>query len=160
MEQTGFGRSSLKRRLSRRIQKSMTNRIIVALLRLLPVMATGEAQSTLPLALGCSGTALNGHTNTNITDLSIIVDFDRHTVSGFFWVDPNGVPTPIPITTIDADSIDFHGIDKSDLVISSITGSIDRITGTVQASGTTLLQNGNKSVAFYNLQCKPTKPLF
>jgi hypothetical protein len=123
-------------------------------------MATGVAQSTLPLTLECSGTALNGHTHTNITDLSIVVDFDRHTVSGFFWVDPNGVPTPIPITTIDADSIDFHGIDKSDLVISSITGSIDRITGTVQASATTLLQHGNKSVAFYNLQCKPTKPLF
>ena len=62
----------------------MTNRIIVALLQLLPVMATGEGQSTLPLTLGCSGTALNGHTNTNITDLSIVVDFDRHTVSGFF----------------------------------------------------------------------------
>jgi len=135
----------------------MTNRIIVALLQLLPVMATGEGQSTLPLTLGCSGTALNGHTNTNITDLSIVVDFDRHTVSGFFWVDPNGVHTPIPITTIDADSTDFHGINKSDFVTSSITGSIDRFTGTVQASGTTLLQNGNRSVAFYNLQCKPTK---
>ena len=138
----------------------MTSRIIVALLQLLPVMATGEAQSTLPLTLGCSGTALNGQTNTEIADLPIVVDFDRHTVSGSFWVAPNGVYTPIPITTIDADSIDFQGINRSDLVTSSITGSIDRITGTVQASGTTLLQNGNKSVAFYNLQCKPTKPLF
>jgi hypothetical protein len=123
-------------------------------------MTTAEAQSTLPLTLECSGTALNGHTNANITDLPIVVDFDRHTVSGFFWVDPNGVHTPIPITTIDADSIDFHGTNKSDLVTSSIAGSIDRISGTVQASATTLLQNGNKRVAFYNLQCKPTKPLF
>jgi len=138
----------------------MTNRIIVALLQLLPVMATGEGQSTLPLTLGCSGTALNGHANTKITDLSIVIDFDRQTVSGFFWVDLNGFHRPIPITTIDAISIDFYGINKSDLVISSITGSIDRITGTVQASGTTLLQNGNRSVAFYNLQCKPTKRLF
>ena len=137
----------------------MTNRIIVALLQLLPVMATGEVQSTLPLTLGCSGTALNGHANTKITDLSIVIDFDHHTVSGFF-LDLNGFHTPIPVTTIDANSIDFHGINKSDLITSSITGSIDRITGTVQASGTTLLQNGNRSVAFYNLQCKPTKRLF
>ena len=137
----------------------MTNRIIIALLQLLPVMATGEAQSTLPLTLGCSGTALNGHANTKITDLSIVVDFDNHTVSGFF-LDLNGFHTPIPITTIDADSTDFHGINESDFVTSSITGSIDRFTGTVQASGTTLLQNGNRSVAFYKLQCKPTKRLF
>ena len=137
----------------------MTNRIIVALLQLLPVMATGEAQSTLPLTLGCSGIALNGHANTKITDLSIVVDFDHHTVSGFF-LDLNGFHAPIPVTTIDANSIDFHGINKSDLITSLITGSIDRITGTVQASGTTLLQNGNRSVAFYNLQCKPTKRLF
>ena len=61
----------------------MTNRIIVALLQLLPVMATGEVQSTLPLT---SGTALNGHANTKITDLSIVIDFDHHTVSGFFWI--------------------------------------------------------------------------
>ena len=132
----------------------MTNRIIVALLQLLPVMATGEGQ------IGVLGYRLKRSYNTNITDLSIVVDFDRHTVSGFYWVDPNGVHTPIPITTIDADSTDFHGINESDFVTSSITGSIDRFTGTVQASSTTLLQNGNRSVAFYNLQCKPTKRLF
>ena len=137
----------------------MTNRIIVALLQLLPVMPTGEAQSTHPLTLGCSGTAFKRSCQYKDHRFITVVDFDHHTVSGFF-LDLNGFHTPIPITTIDANRIDFHGINKSDLITSSITGSIDRITGTVQASGTTLLQNGDRSVAFYNLQCKPTKRLF
>ena len=95
-----------------------------------------------------------------IVDFSLVVDFDRHGVSGF-WTQMNGVHDMIPITAIDANSVSFKGSKKlAGSMDDSIEGSVDRITGKIDANETWLSRTGSLSMLTWDLRCKPTKPLF
>jgi hypothetical protein len=121
------------------------------------------------LTLGCSGTATSTDVPKNtvasdpkkegIVDLSVVVDFDKRTVAGL-WSEMNGIHTPFPITAIDANSVTFKGSTKIAGSIMSMDGTVDRITGHVDATETVLFPNGGLSMVTYDLRCKPTKPLF
>ena len=83
---------------------------LALLLLALPWFAPAQAAS---LTLGCSGTLTTTEVPKNgvasdpkaekIVDFSLVVDFDRHGVSGF-WTQMNGVHDMIPITAIVASS--------------------------------------------------------
>lgn len=121
------------------------------------------------LTLGCSGTVAttavpkNGVAGDpqkeNLTEMSVVIDFDKRTVAGL-WAEMNGFHTQLPITAVDANSVTFKGRRKYSVSDSSIEGTVDRITGHVDATETVLWSNGGLSMMTYDLSCKPTKPLF
>lgn len=144
----------------------MIGRMTAVLLLLVPFVASAQAAS---LTLGCSGTVTttqipkagvaNDPTKEKITDFSIVVDFEHRTVSGF-WADLNGVHTPLPITSVDANSVGFSASKRLGGISNSINGSVDRITGAVEAIDNSLWQNNSSTMTVFDLHCKPTKPLF
>ncbi len=140
--------------------------LIGPLLALVFVTSSAQAAS---LTLGCSGTVTTTEVPKNgvageplkekVADWSVVVDFDRRTVSGF-WAEKNGLHTPLPITAVDANSVTFKGVRKFVASDASIEGTVDRVTGYVHADETTLWSNNSLSLLTYDLRCKPTKPLF
>jgi hypothetical protein len=138
----------------------------MAAVLLLPVLFIASAQAA-PLTLRCSGISsmpqnpklAMGTAPKRITDFSVVVDFEHRTVSGF-WTDLNGVHIPLPITSEDANSIRFSASNKSGVAHTSIDGSVDRITGAVEAIDNTMLPSGELKTTTFDLHCTPTKPLF
>jgi hypothetical protein len=92
--------------------------------------------------------------------MGIIVNFTKNTVQGF------GIPGvsdyPVKIRGMNDARIVFDGSHDDGTSAASITGSIDRVTGDVEA--TDILSNtktGNvKSSTSYALKCKPTQRMF
>jgi hypothetical protein len=127
--------------------------------------ASAQAAS---LTLGCSGTltttfvpknrVANDPEKESIADFSVIVDFEKRAVSGF-WSDLNGLHDQIPITASDANSVTFQGR-KKETIEKSISGSVDRITGKIDADETWLWQTGSLTLMSWDLHCKPTERLF
>jgi hypothetical protein len=75
----------------------------------------------------------------------------------------DGLHDRLPITTIDSNGVAFKakaskesagGLEKS------IVGTVDRITGKVDAWETILWSKGSLTHNNWDLRCKPTKPLF
>ena len=92
----------------------------------------------------------------DIVDISVIVDFDKRAVSGF-WIDANGLPELIPITATNANSVTFEGGRKGSIQ-RSISGTIDRVTGKVDAEETVLWRTGSLSQMAWDLRCTPARP--
>jgi hypothetical protein len=138
---------------------------LVVTLTAAALAASAQAAS---LTLGCSGTVTttqvpkNGVANDpekeSIADFSVIVDFEKRAVSGF-WSDMNGLHDQIPITAADANSVTFQGRTK-EVIEKSISGSVDRITGKIDADETWLWRNGDLTRMNWDLHCKPTERLF
>jgi hypothetical protein len=137
------------------------------LLALSVVVRPAQAAS---LTLGCSGTLTTTQVpkdkvasdpeKENVVDMSVVVNFDERTVSGF-WTEMNGLHNALPITAIDANGVTFKGSKGSQNNIQfSIEGTIDRITGKIDATETWLWRTGSLSLMNYDLRCKHTKPLF
>jgi hypothetical protein len=129
----------------------------------------GSAQAA-SLTLGCSGTLstvdmpkgkMASDPNVeNIVDFSLVIDLDRQSVSGFWW-QLNGTHDLIPIISADANSVSFKGKKKSTQMDDSIEGSVDRITGKVDASETHYYpRSENLTTLTWDFRCKPAKPLF
>jgi hypothetical protein len=95
----------------------------------------------------------------NIVDFSVVVDLDRQGVSGF-WRHRSGVQELIPITAADANSVQFKDSKNEPLLNKSIIGTVDRITGKIDAFETQLWGGGTLRNMTWELRCKPTKPLF
>jgi hypothetical protein len=111
------------------------------------------------LTLACKGTARD----TTIPDekpepitMGLIVNFATRTVQGFG--SPGGLDHPVKITAVTDVTIAFEGSDEVGPTAAGIMGSIDRVTGTVEATHT--VQNTKTSKILtqlkYDLQCRPT----
>jgi hypothetical protein len=134
----------------------------------LSLLLVATSAGAASLTLGCSGTltttdvpkdkVANDPKEEKIVDFSVVVDFDRRSVSGF-WVQMNGVHDLIPITAVDANSVTFSGR-KKESIDKSIEGTVDRISGKIDTSETWLWRTGSLSILTWDLRCKPTKPLF
>jgi hypothetical protein len=143
----------------------MRPHIVSVLFALLIATSSAEADS---LSLVCSGTikriavgkegAVEDSEKDSVEDFSILLDFDQRTVSGF-WAELTGLPNPIPIIGADANSVVFKGSKKVLATDANIFGTVDRITGRVEATETWLYSNSHKVVG-WDLRCKPGKPLF
>ena len=136
---------------------------------LLAVSFVASSAQAASLTLGCAGTLIttdvpkdkvaNDPTEEKVVDFSVVVDFDRRSVSGF-WVQTNGVHDLIPITAADANSVTFKHNRNEPMLNKSIEGTVDRITGKIDASETWLWRTGSLRHSTWDLRCKPTKPLF
>lgn len=136
---------------------------------LVVLLSVSTPAHTASLTLGCSGTVTGTEVpkagvagdpqKENVVDMSIVVDFDQRAVTGF-WAEMNGIHNLIPITAVDVNSITFKGTKKFLNSDASIDGTLDRITGKVDANETWLWSNGGLHIAVWDLRCHPTKPLF
>jgi hypothetical protein len=133
------------------------------LLLALSCAATAQAPPSM-LKLTCEGTAtdsLDPGSKDGLALMGIIVDFTDNTVQGFGY--PNGsFNHPVMITTADDVTVKFYG--EQEGVLSSresIIGSIDRVTGDVEATLSLVDQKTNKArrQITYALQCRPTQRL-
>jgi hypothetical protein len=115
---------------------------------LLAVLLSGygvQAAETAVLTLSCDGTVTNAFDFIDkkprpVTNMGLLVNLPKGTVTGFAY----GARTDALVAQIDNISevlVDFTG---------SVWGSMDRITGRVKAS----------DVEYWDLLCKPAKPLF
>ena len=147
---------------------SRGNLMLLRLSMALIAVALSASAQAASLTLGCSGTLTTTQVpksgvagdpeKEDIVDFSVVVDFDKRAVSGF-WSDLNGVRELIPITAADANGVTFKG-NKAGSIQKSIWGTVDRITGKVDADETWLWQTGTLTQMAWYLRCKPTKPLF
>jgi hypothetical protein len=127
--------------------------------------------SAASLTLGCSGTLTTSQMSKDpavptpdpekesVSDFSVVVDFDKHAVTGF-WAETNGIHTLVPIIAADANSVTFSAQRTIFNSKESIQGSVDRITGYVTAMDSTLWPTGGVQIQNWDLHCRPTRPLF
>jgi hypothetical protein len=131
---------------------------------------TAEAQQPATLTLACKGTTEYSypdgkgsftHEKPLPVEMGIIVNFTKRTVQGFS--DPSFIDIPVRITAANDVTVTFEGSDESlPPTLQSISGSIDRVTGTVYA--TIKLSNTEKheiqSMTNYELRCRPAQRMF
>jgi hypothetical protein len=141
---------------------------------LIPHIAISSVQAAT-LTLACSGTITSYHVNNNApipnnpekettVDKSVVVNLDERTVSGFLSDRLNtgyNVNIPIPIKAIDTNSVQFNEAKLyEDRSFRTIGGTIDRITGQIEATDSLRFRDGTTDFKLWHLRCKPTRPLF
>jgi hypothetical protein len=113
------------------------------------------AQAADPtLTLACQGTTTVGMEDAKPEPISmgIIVNFTDRTVQGGFGYPPVFYDFPVKITSMNEATVVFHGSNQTGQW--SITGSIDRVTGDVEAK-----TEGPTSI-HYALKCRPAQRMF
>ena len=121
--------------------------------------------------LGCSGSVkrsevpkvgVSGDEKTEtIEDMSLIIDLDHRIVSGF-WSEGNfgGPQIPLSIISTDPNGVTFEATRGAENTVQqTIRGTVDRVTGKVDALEISISKNNTLHVN-YDLRCKRTRPLF
>jgi hypothetical protein len=139
------------------------SRIIALSAMVVVALSTAQAAEPATLTLACQGTI----TDVTQTDakpesisMGIIVNFTNRTVQGFGF--PGLIDYPVKITAWNDVTVAFDGSDSSLGSTSSIRGSIDRVTGDVEAySMVTNAKTGNIVTSMsYALKCRPAQRMF
>jgi hypothetical protein len=133
-----------------------------ALLLLTWSFAAMAQEQPAMLTLACNGTTTDSSqpdANQPIS-MGIIVNFADRTVQGFG--SPGLIEYPVVITAANDVAIVFGGHQEVLSSLSSIQGSIDRVTGDVQARSTTFDPKTSHILtqSTYALQCRPTQRMF
>jgi hypothetical protein len=118
----------------------------------LSISTAQAADPTGTLTLACEGTTKLGE-KTDPISMGIIVDFADRTVHGFGYPGFSGrFDFPVKITGMNEVTVAFHGSNQTG---ENIDGSIDRVTGDVEARTQTA-----DVILRYSLKCKPTQRMF
>jgi hypothetical protein len=93
------------------------------------------------------------------TSMGIIVNFTNRTVQGFGL--PGVMDYPVKITANEV-TITFAGSDADEIAKASTMGSIDRVTGDVEASSRLTDPKTGKTLTWtsYSLKCRPAQRMF
>jgi len=113
------------------------------------VDAKAEDTAAAALALACKGTVddkINLDAKPKPISIGIIVNLTARTVTGF-----TGANFPVAITRIDDGRILFRGLNLNSASFAAVYGSIDRVTGAVEATTDGLPTL--KSLTRYSLKC-------
>jgi hypothetical protein len=91
--------------------------------------------------------------------MGIVVNFATRTVQGFYLA---GADYPITITAADNVTVEFGGKQTRVFSTDSISGSIDRVTGELQATNSSYDQKQQRILfeQTFALQCKPAQRMF
>jgi hypothetical protein len=106
--------------------------VLIAQLALMLLVSTAQAAEPTTLTLACQGTAQWSDDAKPVpTSMGIIIDFAALTLEGF----GSDVTFPIRITDITETALTFSGnnLNKKGAASFSINGTIDRVTGAVEA---------------------------
>lgn len=122
-------------------------------------LSSAQAAEPEKLMLACQGTVKSGLSNDDKGEpisKGLVIDFAARTVAGF--TSPGAFS--VKILSADEASIVFQG--SSDNGGQLIHGSINRVTGDVEADWTgTIPQTGRViAVSVYSLRCKPAQRMF
>jgi hypothetical protein len=127
--------------------------------------ATAQAQP-VTLTLACKGTTTFPADSSDPDakqpiSMGIIVNFTERTVQGFGF--PGLLDYPVKITAANDVTIAFGGSSHAfPTSVASIMGSIDRVTGDVEATSMLSDPKTNKTISTttYALLCRPTQRMF
>jgi hypothetical protein len=132
------------------------------------LLATGAAQATETLTLACKGTVgpIDHNKPREPISMGVVVNFTDWTVHGF---DAGGMwfggskDQPAKVTNSTETEIYFEGKGRSFGFDRIVSGTIDRVTGDIEASSH--LEENGRHVPFdegtmYELKCKPTQRMF
>jgi hypothetical protein len=121
---------------------------------------TAQAVETGTLTLACTGTTVAGYEGAKPepTSMSLILNFAAGTVQGFGvpgWWEP-----AVRITGINEVTVAFGG--SAPEVSLSLLGTIDRVTGEVEANETQTDTKTGKTFGStsYSLKCRPMQRMF
>lgn len=135
---------------------------LAAMILVAGLSTTAQAAETGTLTLACMGTTVAGYEGAKPDPISmgLVVNFTAGTVQGFGT--PGLVDVPVKITGINDVTVAFGG---SDRVVGSdwnILGSIDRVTGDVDANQIVTDTKTGKMISStgYSLKCRPTQRMF
>ena len=123
--------------------------------------AAAQAQPAA-ITLACKGTATSSMPDSKPEQISmgIIVNFATRTVQGFGY--PGLIDYPVMITAANEVTVAFRGEQKIGPSVSSIKGTIDRVTGDLQMTDH-LFDEKQGTIRFetsYALECRPTQRMF
>jgi hypothetical protein len=114
---------------------------------------TAHAADTM-LTLACKGTAAHGNNNEQLVSLGVIINFTKGTIDGIGAF-------PIKIIRTDETTVMFREATDRGWGKSVVYGSIDRVTGDLQASEDIVTEKGGREeVSSYELKCKPAQRMF
>jgi hypothetical protein len=127
-------------------------------------LSTAQAADTT-LTLACQGTATVTTMDAKPEPISmgIIVNFTNRTVHGFGYPGFGGLMDfPVKITGMDEVTVVFGGSDSKSAIEKSISGSIDRVTGDVEATSSAHDAKTGKTLTStsYALKCRPAQRMF
>src|SRR5262245_5487641 len=93
--------------------------------------------------------------------MGIVVDFTKNAVYGFGFPGYSDDP-PVSTTYVDEVLINFHGSKSSEGMNTSIGGTIDRVTGDVQALQVRTNEENGEDLyrRKYSLKCRPAQRMF
>jgi hypothetical protein len=116
---------------------------VIAVVAMVVALATAQAADTT-LTLACQGTVSQNDAKPEPISMGVIVNFAARTVQGFGY--------QAEITSMDDVSITFAR--------SGLNGTVDRVTGDLEA--TSVLSGNNKVILAMNylLKCRPTQRMF
>jgi hypothetical protein len=139
-----------------------TTPMLAAALTMVACLSTTAQAADQTLTLACQGTTELIATTKKAEPISmgIIVDFTNHTVHGFGYPGSSGqFDFPVKITGMNEVTVAFHGSNQTG---ASIAGSLDRVTGDVEArTQVSDLKTGDLlSILRYALKCRPTQRMF
>jgi hypothetical protein len=123
---------------------------------LLVVVSAADAQQPTTLTFACKGTTTWAGQESPYR-MSLILNFTDRTIQGFGT--PGLMDFPVRITGANDVMIVFGESQEMAGSLSSIQGSIDRVTGDLEAASTLTDQKTSKtcSTTIYSLQCKPAQ---
>ena len=121
---------------------------VIALAVMLVGLSTAHAADTT-LTLACQGTVTQNDAKPEPLSMGVIVDFAARTVHGFGY--------PVEITAMDDVIVTFARSTQP-----TIDGTIDRVTGDLQATFVMLSMKNNKVLLtnHYLLKCRPSQRMF
>jgi len=125
-------------------------------------LSTAHAADTT-LTLACEGTATvgtMGDAKPEPVSMGIIVNFTKQTVHGFGY--PGLTDYPVNITGANEVTVAFVGRRDRGFSKDSTMGSIDRVTGDLEATLTTTDSKTGKTITStsYALKCRPAQRMF
>jgi hypothetical protein len=124
-----------------------------------PSMTAQPADTTLTLA--CQGSVTVGaEAKPEPISMGIVVNFTKRTVQGFG--SPGFRDYPVEITAWNDVTVMFAGSEETRYSKASMTGSIDRVTGDVEAFSTMSDAKTGKTIVStsYALKCRPAQRMF
>jgi hypothetical protein len=134
---------------------------VIALTAMVAGSTAHAADTTLTLA--CEGTKTEtfyGRSERRNVSLSIIINFAARTVTGFREEERL---VELTIDDISETTISFAGSNSAAMVSYNMNGTIDRVTGTVEAGLTSFPEEGHGLKTWtssYALKCKPAQRMF
>ena len=137
----------------------LVSRLLIALVVMLAGQ-TAEAQQQKALTLACKGTATGDDGKPDPISMGIIINLTAGTVQGFGL--PGVMDYPLKMTATNDVRVPFSGSQELISSVSSIRGSIDRVTEDVEATSTLTDPKTHNTLnqTNYALQCKPTQRMF